>query len=282
MMKKIIFILFFCVSVLASEFAGAETTTYTVASQVRNKSQVASYVLSQSKTFAKEYAKYKNIHVFANDAPTTSFLMDVTQDVYEQIADDLGIEKIKKEGIYFTIFGLSDSAWRSFGLPDGVAALYTRGHNEIYVRLKHSSRSAIQSTLAHELTHLVIDNIDPRAALWFHEGMAQFQSEKVFGQHKKRGVRYLDASTAVKRIEHSSFSLDQLVAAKDYPRDVKLFYEVSYQIISFISHNGTMNTFSRNYLQYKASFISSLKQSVGYSFNSTHSFQQALASFVGA
>ena len=154
-----------------------------------------------------------------------------------------------------------------------------RGHNEVYVRLLRQDKNAIAASLAHELTHLIIDQIDKNASLWFHEGMSQYEQEKAFHREVPRS-RFLSRDKMVEILSPESFDLRPFIRSHTYTQEPRFFYELSYQIILFIASKGELERFCRSYLQYDTPFIPALKQSVGYALSSWETVTREIISFM--
>jgi hypothetical protein len=244
----------------------AETTSYVISSEIKNKSEAASVILGESARFAPSYKKHGLVYVFASDEYTAQYLLGVSRVVYESLSNDLCISALKKNGIPFVVFAIENSLWESFPFPQGGNAFYLPGHNEIYIRLNSSQKKEIATSLAHELTHLLIDNIHSKIPLWFHEGMATYQMERLNNQKQMNSMLYLDKESIVAAMHNQSFTLSEYVELQHYPRHERLFYEVSYQLIRFIALKGNLNQFSNYYLHQQRSFINALKSSINYSF----------------
>jgi hypothetical protein len=274
-----------CVSFLFL-FPGVATAArlrYEVHSQVRNKSQLAQFIFAEGNGVAQYYHRYKKIYCFANDEKTAAFIMDITRRVYAQIADDLGMESIKKDSLMFSIFILSEESWQAIGLDQRAGAFYMNGYNEIYVRLFTTDRTMIASNLAHELTHLVVDTIAPGAPLWFNEGIAQYEGDKVSGKNRQSETRFVSKNDLARVIKQGNFNLEKMHSMRTYPAGSGakyVFYDMSAQLVTFIDARGSLPVFSRAILIEKIPFVSAIKKSISFQISSISHLEREFISFL--
>jgi len=268
-----------CIFILIPNAEGA-VTKYTTSSTIVNKSQLAQFIFENKSEIAKYYEKYNKIHVFANDQHSAAFMMKISREVFDRIAEDLGLESIKKDSLPFSIFVLSESTWQALNLNQGAVAFYMEGHNEIYVRLASIDQEVLASNLAHELTHLVVDGINKAVPLWFNEGIAQYESDKVLGLNKRKKNGFLEKSEIVDVLKNNTVTIKDVIDSKQYMNNKYLFYELSYQIIRYIDHAGSLSRFSRAYLISNTSFLSALKQSISFQITSIDHFEKEIIKYL--
>lgn len=94
------------------------------------------------------------------------------------------------------------------------------------------SRSA--EVLSHEMSHLILNRfVEGRAPRWLNEGLAEWYGEFAYAAFK--GVRK-SKKTAFQRLD-SSFSVRDLLAAKEYPADreaIHKFYQTSKHLVAYL------------------------------------------------
>jgi len=242
----------------------AELTSYSVTSQFENKSNLSNYLFKHNKEFTKYYKKENNIFVFSNDESTSNLLKHVANKSYKQIAHDLNLNIIKRDDIEVVIFVINNHLWTKLGLPVDVSAFYYKSFNEIYVRI-HGNENDVFVSLIHEMTHLVIDNMDRKVPLWFEEGLSQYEPQIYENKKNLKKTTYYTKYELKKIANENDLDLERLVNVYDYSySNKKLFYELSYQLIKFIHTTGSLKRFSYLYLIKGVDLLSSLSQSTDY------------------
>lgn len=282
-MKNVRVVFFVCCawSIIALPYqVEAARVKYQIISQIRNKSQLAHAVLDESSGLARYYQRYDKIYCFANDESSAAFILETTRKVYAQIADDLGMQSIKKDSLQFSVFVLSEAAWSGIGLDQGAGAFYMQGYHEIYVRLFTNNRRVLASNLAHELTHLVVDAVSPGAPLWFNEGIAQYEGDKVLGKNRGRDTQFVSTGELIRAIKEGGYDLEKILNARNYPGNRYVFYDMSSQLIKYIDARGSLPVFSRAILLEKIPFVAAIQKSISFQLSSISRIEKEFLTFL--
>jgi len=156
------------------------------------------------------------------------WLKNLLRDAYRQISQDFGAYFNHKTTVLFysgnefhSVTG--QSIWVG-GLYDGKIRLpaYHQGFREVDLR----------TAAVHEMTHAFVASLSgSRAPAWIHEGLAQYEQNKV--QPVKVSVFTAAVRTKTLRPMNRLFSEDLQIEKMD-PLEVALFYQEAFMLVSYM------------------------------------------------
>lgn len=158
---------------------------------------------------------------------------------YKSISTELGKDTTQWERkCHIYIFEKLED-WSQLKAAGGVepwtGGLHIRGELFIVRRPEFKFKG---STLAHEVTHLVLDRFYTSGIpLWMNEGLAEYLGERSYNTfYRARG--YMARPTAPKVVESSYIPLANLTSQERYPDDVlevNAFYNESHRLVRFLN-----------------------------------------------
>ena len=258
----------------------AEQVTYQVIAQIPHQSVTAMRLLQNGPSSLPYYKRYNQYIVFSRDEQTAARILSIARTAYPAIAHHLFIERNVQERLPYCIFVISNNEWMQNGFPADARALYLRGYNEVYVRI-HGSERAVTESLIHELTHHVIAAHRLRIPLWYEEGIAQYMSYLIERREVPQRTRYYAPAILKEKIQRNGMHLGKLVSVYGYQFPEKnLFYEYSYQLVRYIDTYGSIDDFSRQYVQQRHDFMTTFRQTVDYSVSSLSDIEQKITAYI--
>jgi len=154
----------------------------------------------------------------------------------EKIIDDLRARRVHDWRKKYSIFVLEDAAlWKQFLLALGIEAEltggFTSGAEKGEIFLFNISIAYMQLALPHELTHIILDELETQGKkwpIWFDEGFANYEGA-IIGMNEELLTEAMRTGNYIR--------LSQLVSATVYPNDVKmreLFYTQAEKLVEFL------------------------------------------------
>lgn len=156
------------------------------------------------------------------------FLKELLRDVYRQISQDFGTYFNHKTAVLFysgtEFHDVTGQAQWVGGLYDGKIRLpaYHQGFRELDLR----------AAAAHEMTHAFVAYLSgSRAPAWLHEGLAQYEQNKI----KPVSTDIVAAAVRAKTLMPMSRLLSEdLKTEKMDPREIALFYQESFMLVRYM------------------------------------------------
>ena len=157
-----------------------------------------------------------------------SWLQNLLRDAYRQISQDFGAYFNHKTVVLFyssqEFHDVTGQDMWVAGLYDGKIRLpaYRQGFREDNLR----------AAAVHEMTHAFVASLsDARAPAWIHEGLAEYEQNKVLPVN----MTVFDAAVRKKTlIPMSSLLSENLQKNKLEPMEVALFYQEVYSLVSYM------------------------------------------------
>ncbi len=174
-----------------------------------------------------------------------SWLKNLLRDTYRQVSQDFGTYFNHKTAVLF--YGGAEfhdvtgqSAWVS-GLYDGKIRLpaYHQGFRELDLR----------AAAVHEMTHAFVASLSGgRAPAWIHEGLAQYEQNKV----QPLNMLVFNAAVKTKALMPMSRLLsEKLQIEKMDPLEVALFYQETFSLVSYMVERFQMYRMKEILLKFK-------------------------------